>query len=254
MCMNGVDFMNLLTEITPTRNFSLAYIILDSIFIILFCGLLFYKKRYATLIWSILGGILYFIVDYGYFHWISHSRTITYCGNSSEAITFWVLLWMSLSYGITNFAFIWLALKKDTHLKEWLLLIIMWWLIAPTIASFDQSHPVMTYRTTNQYHFAMAIILIIGYLGLIIYNIVTKNKKAPIFKLLAIGISVQFAWEFSLLINQIRPWNTASLQTIILNSLIETNLGLPYMYLIYITFSKYFTEDLKKQTAMKELS
>lgn len=241
------DEIMFLSEITPTRNFSLTYIILDSIFIILFCTLLFVKKRYATLLWSIFGGILYFIVDYGYFHWISNSRIITFNGNESEWITFWVLLWMSLSYGITNFAFIWLCLKKDEHLKEWLLLIVLWWLIAPSIASIDTSSQIMTYRTTNQYHFFMAIILVIGYVGLIIYNLLTKKEKAPLFRLLFIGISVQFAWEFSLLINGIRPMNEASFKTILINSLIETNLGLPYMFLIYRAFHSHFTEDLKRK-------
>ncbi|MCM1196667.1 MAG: hypothetical protein NC310_06335, partial [Roseburia sp.] len=155
------------TEITPTRNFSLTYVILDSIFILFFCILLFVKKRYATLLWAILGGILYFIVDYGYFHFISHSRVITFNGSESEIITFWVLLWMSFSYGITNFAYIWLCLKKDHHLKEWLLLILIWWLVAPQIASLDQTNMIMTYRTTNQYHFVMAIILLLGYFGIL---------------------------------------------------------------------------------------
>lgn len=237
----------LLTEITPTRNFSLTYVILDSIFIIFFCGLLFYKKRYATLIWALFGGLLYFIVDYGYFHLLSHSRIITYQGNEGELITFWVLLWMSFSYGITNFAFIWLCFKKDRHLKEWLLLIIIWWVVAPQIASLDQTHSIMTYRTTNQYHFFMAILLLIGYFGIILYNIFTKKQKINILWLLGIGISVQFAWEFSLLINGIRPFNEASLKTMVVNSLLETNLGIPYMFLIYNWFSKRYTEDLKKQ-------
>ncbi len=238
--------LNILTEITPTRNFSLTYIILDSIFIAFFCILLILKKRYATLLWSLLGGILYFIVDYGYFHLISHSRIITYQGNQSEAITFWVLLWMSMSYGITNFAFIWLALKKDKYLKEWLLLIILWWLIAPSIASIDTSNPVMTYRTTGQYHFFMGILLLIGYFIVILYNIFTKQAKINLFHLLLIGISVQFAWEFSLLINGIRPLNEASLKTIIVNSLLETNLGLPYMYFLQKLFFKHYNEDFTK--------
>lgn len=243
-----------LSSITPTRNFSLTYIILDTLFLIFFCSMLLVKKRYATLVWSLFGGLLYFIVDYCFFHLISHSRVITYCGRESEWITFWVLLWMSFSYGISNFAFIWLAIKKDTHLKEWLILIILWWLIAPNIASLDQNHPVMTYRTTTQYHYIMAIILIIGYGAVIIYNLFHEDKKIPILRLLIIGISVQFAWEFSLLINGIRPMNQNSIQTLLVNSLLETNLGLPYMYAIYLLYNKYFTEDFKRQTPMKEFS
>lgn len=33
-----------------------------------------------------------------------------------------MLLWMSMSYGFTNFTWIWLWLSKDKHLLEWSLL------------------------------------------------------------------------------------------------------------------------------------
>ena len=107
-------------QIIAMRDFNLAYIILDSIFLCVFLALLIIKKKYLTLFWVLFGGILYFAVDYGIFHLATHSRSI------EGGDMFWVLLWMSLSYGITNFAWIWLALKKDKHLIEWTLLIFIW--------------------------------------------------------------------------------------------------------------------------------
>lgn len=104
----------------------------------------------------------------------------------------------------------------------------------------------MTTRTTTKYHFIMAIILIIGYLFLIIKNLFNK-EKINILWLLLIGISVQFAWEVSLLINGIRPLNSASFMTLIINSLLETNLGMPYIYLIYKCFSTKYNDDLSKK-------
>ncbi|QJG66840.1 hypothetical protein [Mycoplasma phocoenae] len=102
----------------------------------------------------------------------------------------------------------------------------------------------------------MAIILIVGYLLLILYNLFYANKqtKIPLIKLLIIGISVQFAWEFALLINNIRPWNSSSIHTLAINSLIETNLGLPYIYLIFlrveknITIKQWFNTNNRKNT------
>ena len=38
-----------------------------------------------------------------------------------------------------------------------------------------------------------------------------------------------------------------SVKTLIINSLIETNLGMPYIYLIYLAITKHFSEDLKKK-------
>ena len=240
-----MNILSNLENITPSRSLNLAYVILDCIFLIIFLGLLFYKKRYQTLIWSIFGGIIYFLVDYGLFHLLGRTRVVTFNGETSETITALVLLWMSLSYGITNFAFIWLCLRKDKYLKEWLLLIIGWWLICPTLSQIGgDSYPITTSRTTNSYHFIMGFILIIGYFGLIIYNILTKKKMINLLFLNLIGISVQFAWEFSLLINGIRPLNESSIMTILINSLIETNLGMPYIYLIFIFINKKYNEDL----------
>ena len=35
--------------------------------------------------------------------------------------------------------------------------------------------------------------------------------------------------------------------TLVVNSLLETNLGMPYIYFIFIAFSSRFTEQLKKR-------
>ena len=99
----------------------------------------------------------------------------------------------------------------------------------------------------------MAIILLIAYFGLTIYSLFTKKKMINILWLNLIGISVQFFWEFSLLINGIRPYNENSIKTLLINSIIETNLGMPYIYLIYLLVKKHFNEDLKKVEIKNEI-
>lgn len=237
----------MLFDITPTRNFNLLYIILDSIFILFLLIMLVVKKRYFTTLFALFGGILYFIVDFGYFYLLSHSRQILIDDViQNDLVTGLILFWMSMSYGITNFAFIWLCLRKDKHLKNWLMLIIGWWLMVPLIASLGGPNNIQTFRTTNQYHSYMAIILCIGYGGLLLYNLLTKKKQIPLLWLNVIGISVQFSWEFALLIHGIRPMNANSFSTIVVNSLLETNLGMPYIFLIFLCMNRYISEDLKK--------
>ena len=237
----------MLFDITPTRNFNLLYIILDSIFILFLLIMLVVKKRYFTTLFALFGGVLYFIVDFGYFYLLSHSRQIMIDDViQNDLVTGLILFWMSMSYGITNFAFIWLCLRKDKHLKNWLMLIIGWWLMVPLIASLGGPNNIQTFRTTNQYHSYMAILLVIGYGGLLIYNLLTKKKQIQLLWLNLIGISVQFSWEFSLLIHGIRPMNGNSISTIIVNSLLETNLGMPYIFLIFLCINRYISEDLKK--------
>ena len=243
-------------QITPTRTFNLLYIILDSIFIIAFVSLLFIKKKRITGIFSLLMGILYIIVDFGGFYLLSHTREI-YFIIENEAIlqgslnTFLVLTWMSLSYGITNGAFIWLAINKDKHLIHFSLLIFMWWICCPMLSKANpESLTIITTRTTNEYHYIMAIFLIVGYGFIIIKDILSsKDIRSDVKKLLylnLIGILVQFGWEFALFVSGIRPSNEMSLQTIIVNSLVETNMGMPYFYYIHKFISKKRNDDLSK--------
>ena len=237
-------------EVIARRQFEPLYIWLDICFLLVLFTLLMVKKKYTTVIVGVLAGILYMLVDYGIFHLVCHSRSISE-GNSLFA----VLLWMSLSYGFTNFTWIWLWISKDKHLFEWSFFILSWWFCCPLIVrTFGNGENLITIqRTTGEYHGYMAVILFAGYLGLIIWNLLQAEKKRRIFIpwLLAIGILVQFGWEAALLLGGIRSAGFASmaekLAPLIVNSLLETNLGMPYIYLIYLFVSGRFTEDLKKK-------
>ncbi len=237
-------------EVVAQRVFDPLYMWLDIGFLVVFAGLLLYKKKYATVIVGLLAGVLYQIVDYGIFHLLTHSRSI-----SEGYSLFWILLWMSMSYGFTNFVWIWLWISKDKHLFEWTTLILGWWLCCPLITkTFGTGENLITIqRTTGAYHGYMAIILFVGYLGIIIWNISHKKRKEQINIpwLLAIGILVQFGWEAGLFLGGIRSAALGSaaekLAPMIINSLLETNLGMPYIFLIFIAVSMKYTEDLKKR-------
>lgn len=207
------------------RTFNSLYIALDIVWLLIYAGLLLYFKKQTAVIVGLVMGILYFFVDYGIFYRLLNTRRI------EGADPFWFLSWLSMSYGFTNFAWIWLLLDQDGHAVEWSLLPILGWL---TVGQLSQSYgagfpEISISRGTGSYHGAMTLILLAGYLFIII-NKLKGTEKVNILWLLAIGVSVQFAWEASLLINGIRPpmW-----QPIVINSLIETNLGMPYIYYIH---------------------
>ncbi len=65
----------------------------------------------------------------------------------------------------------------------------------------------------------------------------------------AVGTLVQFGWEAGLLLGGIRSagFETmgAKLQTLVVNSLLETNLGMPYAYCIFVAYSAKFTEQMR---------
>lgn len=240
-----------MTEIIARREFSPLYILIDIAFLIFFAILLLYRKKYMTVFVGFLMGIIYMIVDYGIFHLLFGSRSI-----SEGHSLFAVLLWMSMSYGFTNFAWIWLWISRDKHLFEWSTMILMWWFAAPQICKTfapDGVPNIVIQRTTGSYHGYMALILIVGYILLIVYNLwqKEKDKRVNLPWLLAIGILVQFGWEAGLLIGGIRSagFETISdkISPLVVNSLLETNLGMPIIYLIFIAYTSRFTEQMKRR-------
>ena len=227
-------------DFTVTRTFSSLYIIFDIIWLLAFAGLLLYFKRRMAVIVGLLAGIVYFLVDYGIFYRLLGTRQI------QGANPLWFLLWLSMSYGFTNFAWIWLLFDRDGHAVEWSLLPILGWV---TIGQLSQNvgtgfAEIAISRGTGSYHGVMALILCVGYL-FVIFNNLKGNGRIGILRLMTIGIGVQFAWEASLLISGIRP---ALWQPIVVNSLIETNLGMPYAYFIHKYISRYWKEDLSAVT------
>ena len=237
-----------MTEIIARRQFAPLYIWLDTAFLVVFALMLLWKKKYMTILVGLVMGVVYMLVDYGIFHLLLHTRSI-----SEGHSLFWVLLWMSMSYGFTNFAWIWLWLSKDKHLFEWSLLILSWWFCAPLITQTfaGDAAPIVIERTTGSYHGYMAVILFVGYLGVILYNLAQKDRlrRINIPWILAIGVLVQFGWEAGLLIGGIRSAGFASigdkLMTLVVNSLLETNLGMPYVYCIFAALTAKFTEQLR---------
>jgi hypothetical protein len=212
---------------------NLSYPVLDSIFIFFFCALLVANKNYRALVWGLAAGLLYFIVDFGIFHLLTRSRTIT------EGFSlFWILLWMSFSYGITNFVWMWLWFEKNEHFWGYSTLIIAWWIACPMVSELFGAAPVFTIaRTTGSYHGIMGLIMFASYAGALIYNMrAGKEKRVSIPRMLFIGIFIQFSWEFSLLVSGIRSVGASpfeAIRTLLVNSLVETNLGIPSSYLLF---------------------
>lgn len=237
-------------EIIARRQFDPLYIWLDSAFLVIFAFMLLKKKKYMTVLVGVAAGILYMLVDYGIFHLVCHARSI-----SEGYSLFPVLLWMSMSYGFTNFAWIWLWLSKDRNLKEWSLLILLWWFCCPMLAETfgGCAEPIMIQRTTGAYHGYMALILFVGYLGVILWNIRHEKRaqKIPVGRILAAGVLAQFGWEAALLIGGIRSAGFESwgekLITLIVNSLLETNLGMPYVYALFLLYASRRRENLSRR-------
>jgi hypothetical protein len=227
-------------EVIPARLFNSLYIYIDIVWLLVIFAILMFTKRYMAVIVGVIGSIIYFAVDYGIFYLLLGTREVT------EANTAILLLWLSISYGFTNFSWIWLWLDRDGRALEWSTLYIMGWLSTALLSqSFGSAFQVISIqRGTISYHGIMAFIMLVGYIILIIKNLKNKDisRKINIGWILAIGILVQFSWEAVLLITGIR---TMGIMPLIINSLIETNMGLPYLFLMHLALSRRYGEDLK---------
>lgn len=227
-------------EIVASRTMQSLYIWLDLAFLLAFVVVLIHFRRYQALVVGLCGGILYFLVDYGIFYRLLGTRVVV------GADTFWFLAWLSLSYGLTNFAWIWLWLDRDGHAVEWSVLVVTGWLFVAFLSQslgYDET-PIAIERGTTAYHGVMALLTFVGYGLLCVYNLrqPDKRKRAPILWILSIGVLVQFSWEAVLALSGIRDF---SWSTLLVNSLLETNMGLPYLYLIHRVVTRRWNEDLQ---------
>ena len=219
-------------DITAARSFSTLFIYLDCAWLAIFAAILLWRKKYAACLVGLLGGLLYFLVDFGIFFLALQTREVV------GASPFWLLLWLSMSYGFTNMAWAWLLLDRDGHGVEWSVLIVSGWVAVGLMSgSYGGSLPVIhIQRGTGAYHGAMALILAAGYGVLILRNLSGRKPRVNLLWLLAIGVGIQAAWELVLLLSGVRP---AALAPLIVNSLLETNLGVPFLFLIHEAVREY---------------
>jgi hypothetical protein len=227
-------------DLNVARTFNTLYIYLDLLWLAIFIVILWTLRRRLALVVGLLAGLLYFFVDYGIFYLALGTRTVT------GTDPFWLLLWLSTSYGLTNFAWIWLLLDRDPHGVEWSLLTIVGWVAVALLSQgLGAGFSVVSIeRGTGSYHGAMALILALGYVTLVLRNVVAGDRgaqKVNLLRLLAIGIGVQFSWEAVLLLGGIRP---AGLLPLVVNSLLETNLGMPYAFFIHRAVSARWRPNL----------
>jgi hypothetical protein len=225
-------------EVIATRTLNPLYIYIDIIWLLVFIALLVWQKKYLALIAGIAGAIIYFICDYGIFYLFLRTRVV----NGADPFLF--LLWLSISYGLTNFAWIWLLLDKDKHAIEWSALIIIAWIAEAALSqNYGSGFSQISIQRGTSYHGIFAALLAIGYGWLIVENFRHKEKRINILRLLAIGVGIQFSWELVLLLFGIRP---AGIMPLIIDSLVETNFGLPFLFMIHkVVFSRY-AENLKR--------
>ncbi|MGK2308496.1 hypothetical protein [Cutibacterium sp. V970] len=215
----------MVSDYVVARSFNVLYIWIDVILLLAFLCILAWTRRRAALVVGLLGGLLYFVVDYGFFHMLLGTRSVVGMGVLS------LEFWLSFSYGITNMAWMWLWFDEPDNRWEWSILFPAGWLTSALVSQGlgDTFHSVEIARHVGSYHGAIAAFALVGYGWLALHNLRHQDERYSIRSALTIGIGIQFTWEAVLMISGIRP---LSWRPLVVDSLIETNLGAPFMLLI----------------------
>ncbi len=147
------------SDVIARREFVPTYIWLDVAFLIGFAALLVWRRKYMTLLVGLVMGGVYFAVGYGAFNL---ADAFTFDQRRQHVLGAAV---DSVSYGFTNFSWLWLWLSRDRHLAEWSILILVWWFCCPLMSQTFTARfasgmqPIVIQRTTGAYHGWMAVIL-----------------------------------------------------------------------------------------------
>jgi len=162
------------------RSFNVLYIWIDAILLLAFLCILARTRRHAAL-----------VVDYGFFYALLGTRTVV--GMSVLPLEFW----LSVSYGITNMAWMWLWFDEPGNRWEWSILFPAGGL---TSALGSQGfggmfHSVQIARHVSSYHGIMVAFALVGYGWLAMHNLRQPDERYSIRSALIIGIGIQFTWE-----------------------------------------------------------
>lgn len=213
-------------EYVAMREFSTLYIAIDLAWFAIYLALLLWFKKFIPVCVGLIAGVIYFAVDYGIFYHLTGSRSV------EGADPLWFLFWMSMTVGFTNFAWMWILLSRDRYSVEWSLLTVMGFFgVAILAQSFGADFAtIKAWRTTSSYHGYMMLILMFGYTLLIARNLSGRYEQINLLWLISIGVGIQLSWEVILFVTKVRP---VEINSIVVRSLLETNLGMPYAWLIH---------------------
>lgn len=206
------------------RIFDFDYLIFDLIFFIIFLTVLTIKKKKIPIYVGFISGILFLIID-GIIWWNTGVREI-YPLKYKLIVDFM----MDFSYGFIAFSWVMIMFERNSlnEILFWTVFLYGGWLLS---ASLSQILPLLdleitTIRHMHNLRIVEIVTVICGYVLLILLR---YNYKTILF-IFWTGSMLSFMMESYLLITQIRP---SGFELLLYDTLILTNQGVPYLYVIF---------------------
>jgi hypothetical protein len=221
-----------------TRTIGIDFIYFDLIFLSIWIFFLIRKKYWRSITWGVCGWFIYIFTDYILWYLITQTRS--YTGPIDPFIFF---LWFCFSPGFVQFSYVFVMFDKRNRndLIFFTLLFYLGWIFVSTgsqlIPLDDRLIEVARdMNIANQRVNELIMVLINIGVALILY-FKKKLRLEDILYIFSIGILVEFSLEFSLAISGIRQAQGVwSVELMIVNTLLEFNLGIVLMYLLWVPF------------------
>ncbi|NHJ20184.1 MAG: hypothetical protein EAX91_04510 [Candidatus Lokiarchaeota archaeon] len=227
-----------MTTSVVARTIGIDFIYFDIIFITIWVFFLIKKKYWTPILWGLVGWIIYIFVDYVYWYLITQTRH--YIGSINPFLFF---VWFCFSPGFVQFSYVIVMFEKRNRkeLLFWTLLLYIGWTL---VAVGSQIIPlndaiIKVYRDMNvdNQRLNELILVLINIVVATILYFKKKLRLEDILYLFLVGTLVEFALEFTLSVSGIRQEQGGwSFLTMIINTLLEFNLGIILMYLLWVPF------------------
>ena len=221
-----------------TRTFGIDFIYLDVIFLAIWIFFLIKKKYWLSIVWGLCGWLIYIFTDYILWYLIIQTRE--YTGLIDPFLFF---LWFCFSPGFVQFSYVFVMFEKRNRndLIFFTLIFYIGWIL---VGLFSQILPIdnriievsRDMNIANQ-RINELIMVLVNIIVAIILVLKKKLRVEDILYIFLVGILVEFSLELSLAASGIRQAQGVwSVGLMIINTLLEFNLGIILMYLVWIPF------------------
>ncbi len=223
-----------------TRTLGVDFIYFDLLFLSIWIYFLIRKRYWIPIIWGLFGWVVYLIADYYIWYTVMQSRT--YDGPIINIVFF---LWFCFSAGFVQFSYVALMFEKRNwkELWVWTLIFYLGWILvgvgSQLISLDDRIIRVSGNMNADRQRLIFTLMTVGNILIATILYIVKKLRIEDVIYLFIVGILVEFCLELSLSVSGIRlEQGTWSLELMIVNTLIEFNMGIVLMHLLWAIVKK----------------
>jgi hypothetical protein len=222
-----LDLVDVILQINEniTRRFEIDYLLFDTLFMAVWICLLLRHKRRGPLLVGLVCGLVFYAID-GIIWTAAGVREYEL---PAAWLKFPVDFMMDVSYGIVGFGWAWIAFERKSvrDVVFWTVVLFGGWLMIPFASRWI---PLIDAQVTTVRHMASRVwlhiaVVVIGYAALLALGYSFKQVRY----VFGVGCMLAFMMEFALLVSGIRTFN---LSLLAYETLILTNMGIPYFYII----------------------